>query len=57
MMGDGAASIVVTVVLTVEMAVTVTSSGTEELAEGLQRSEITTVTNEVTGSGVCEKLV
>lgn len=47
----------VTVVLTVEMAVTVTSSGIEELAEAPQRSEITTVTNEVTGSGVCEKLV
>lgn len=51
-MGDGAASMVVTVVLMVDTAVTVTSSGTEVVAEGPQRSEITTVTNEVTGSGV-----
>lgn len=48
---------VVTVVLIVDMAVTVTRSGTEELAEGPQRSEMTTVTNEVTGSGLREKLV
>lgn len=47
---------VVTVVLMVDMAVTVTK-GTEALAEGPQRSEMTTVTNEVTGSGVRERLV
>lgn len=57
MMGDGVASMVVTVVLMVDMAVTVTKSGTEALAEGPQRSEMTTVTNEVTGSGVRERLV
>jgi hypothetical protein len=57
MIGDGAASMVVTVVLIVEMAVTVTKSGMEELAEGPQRSDITTVTNEVTGSRVREMLV
>lgn len=55
-MGDGAASIVVTVVLMVDMAVTVTRSGTEEVAEP-QRSEMTTVTKEVTGSAVSERLV
>lgn len=57
MMGDGAASMVVTVVLMVDMAVTVTRSGMEELVDGLKRSEMTTVTNEVTGSGVRERLV
>jgi hypothetical protein len=56
-MGDGAELIEVTVVLTVETAVTVTISGTDELPEGSQRSDITTVTNEVTGSAVRERLV
>lgn len=50
-MGEGATSMVVTVVLMVEMAVTVTRSVAVELVtKELQRSEMTTVTNEVTGS-------
>lgn len=57
MMGDGAGLVAVRVVLMVETAVTVTSSGTGELVEGPQRSEMMTVTNEVTGSAVRKKLV